>query len=137
MRLWHYSLIRFLPKSQLLAQWRELNSIFKKQNKHILINYIYDHDKDYLKSYTWTVLDEMKRRNIKVRSLDNMIKYFGDNAFVGEVLFYPEHNDRYLYQCVLNLQEKYDRGQKDFTDDVYRNLCDFIYNYTDKLSNII
>ncbi len=52
MRLWHYKLIPYLPKSQLLAQWRELNSIFKKQDKHILINYIYDYDKSYLINYS-------------------------------------------------------------------------------------
>lgn len=45
MRLWHYELLPYLPKSQLLGLWRELNSIFKKQNNHILINYIYDYDK--------------------------------------------------------------------------------------------
>lgn len=47
MRLWHIDLITnsLLPKSQLLAQWSELNSIFKKQDKNILINYIYDTDK--------------------------------------------------------------------------------------------
>ena len=43
MRLWHYKLIKegLLPDSQLLAQWRELNSIYVKEDKHILINYIY------------------------------------------------------------------------------------------------
>lgn len=38
MRLWHIDLIPYLPKTQLISQWRELNSVFKKQNKHILIN---------------------------------------------------------------------------------------------------
>ena len=46
MRLWHYKLIPFLPNSQLIAQWRELNSIFKKQDKHILINYVYEYPKE-------------------------------------------------------------------------------------------
>jgi len=31
MRLWHYELIPYLQKIQLLAQWRELNSIFAKE----------------------------------------------------------------------------------------------------------
>ena len=42
MRLWHIDLIPYLPKSQLLAQWRELNSIFKKQDKHIFEKKILD-----------------------------------------------------------------------------------------------
>ena len=62
MRLWHRELIRYLPKSQLLAQWRELNSIFKKQDDHILIRYIYKYDKEYLRDYSWSVIDEMNRR---------------------------------------------------------------------------
>ena len=41
MRLWHKDIIRFLPKGQLVSQWKELGSIYKNQNKHILINYIY------------------------------------------------------------------------------------------------
>ena len=49
MRLWHYKLLPYLPKSQLIAQWRELNSIYKKQDRHILINYIYDYDEVFNK----------------------------------------------------------------------------------------
>ena len=40
MRLWHESLIEVLPRQQLLGQWRELNSIYKKEDKHILINFM-------------------------------------------------------------------------------------------------
>ena len=43
MRLWHKDLIPYLPKQQLLGQWRELNSIYVKQNRHILINFIYEY----------------------------------------------------------------------------------------------
>lgn len=39
MRLWHCEIIPYLPKTQLIAQWRELNSIFAREDKHILINY--------------------------------------------------------------------------------------------------
>lgn len=125
MRLWHYALIRYLPKSQLLAQWRELNSIFKKQDDHILIRYIYKYDKEYLRDYSWSVITEMNRRGYKIKSLDNMEKYFGKGYrdWTSGVRF-PEHNQRYLLQCFYNLQEKYDRGQKGFTLDVYRKLLD-------------
>ena len=126
MRLWHYKLIPYLPKSQLLAQWRELNSIFKKQDKHILINYIYDYDKEYLRTYAWDVVDEMIRRGYKVNSMSNMSRYFGDGAFqeCDESKRFAEHNDRYLRQCFYNLQEKFDRGQRDFGRDVFKRLLD-------------
>ena len=32
MKLWHIDLIPYLPKSQILGLWTELNSIFKKDN---------------------------------------------------------------------------------------------------------
>ena len=76
MRLWHYKLIPFLPNSQLLAQWRELNSIFKKQDKHILINYIYEYPKQDLLAYSLLVISEMTERGIDIRKTQNFDSYF-------------------------------------------------------------
>ena len=81
MRLWHQSLLSVLPKSQLLAQWRELNSIYAKEDQHILINYIYDYSKDDLFSYTQVVLQEMRERDINIRTVDKMERYFADGPF--------------------------------------------------------
>ena len=66
MRLWHIDLIPYLPRTQLLSQWRELNSIFKKQDNHILINYIYDYDKKYLlfhNSYIVNLILDLKNKS--------------------------------------------------------------------------
>lgn len=124
MRLWHYKLIPYLPNSQLVAQWRELNSIFKKQDRHILINYIYNYDKEYLRTYTWDVIYETLRRGFKVNTMDNAAMYFGDVTFqeCDESKRFSEHDKRYVRQCFYNLQEKHDRGQKDFTDECYHKL---------------
>lgn len=129
MRLWHIDLIPYLPNSQLIAQWRELNSIFKKQDKHILINYIYDYDKAYLLDYTTVVLNEMHKRSIKHRknSFDKYNNYFTGIKQSDKWLRYTEHNNDYLTICYYNLMEKYLRGQKDFTDDVMWKLNEF-YN---------
>ena len=146
MRLWHIDLIPYLPKSQVSAQWRELNSIFKKQDKHILINYIYDYDKYYLKSYSLIVMGEMVKRHYKI-NIDNYARYFGSieypEHYVREDWFYlvdsyingydvihsnklAEHNDEYLLICFMNLYEKYIRGQKDFDSDTFNKLYDFV-----------
>ena len=124
MRLWDYRLIPYLPKSQLLAQWRELNSIFKKQDKHILINYIYDYDKRPLLNYSQSVMREMFNRGYKIRCLDNYFKYFEKTNSFGTERF-KEHNDEYLIICYYNLKEKYIRGQKDFTKEIWENLEEF------------
>ena len=134
MRLWHYKLLHYIPDLQLKAQWRELNSIFKKQDKHILINYVYEYPKHHLFGYTRLVINEMLLRGFKIRSLDNYNSYFKDviekydKRYNGDydrftTGFFPNnHTDRYLLQCFYNLQEKYDRGQKDFTQEVYYKL---------------
>lgn len=135
MRLWHYEIIPYLPKSQLIAQWRELNSIFTKQDKHILINYIYNYPKDYLYSYSNFVLDEMKKRGYQIKKWDNYNEYFGDLRFSkpNMDLIYPEHSTKYFEICFYNLKEKYIRGQSDFTKKIY----DEIYKkYLEKLISL-
>lgn len=132
MRLWHHKLIPFLPKSQLIAQWRELNSIYSKQDRHILINYIYDYPKEHLRQYSDLVLEEMIKRGYKY-NLDKHTAYFGCNIIICSQFdpFPDHHNDRYLIQCFFNLQEKHDRGQKDFSDEEYNRLAQFASKYLD------
>ena len=129
MRLWHYELIPYLPKSQLLAQWRELNSIFKKQDKHILINYIYEYPKHDLLVYSDLVIAEMLKRGYKINT-NNYYSYFGKFDIIYEADYKPftnHHNFRYLQQCFYNLEEKYDRGQADFSEAQYKALSSFVY----------
>lgn len=132
MRLWHIDLIPYLPKSQLLAQWRELNSIFKKQDKHILINYVYEYNDDYLFDYACIVLEEFRNRNFKVKSTLNFYNYFYARSNYGSISLkndydykFKEHDNEYLTICYWNLREKYLRGQKDFTRDVWDKLEEF------------
>ena len=118
MRLWHHDIIELLPKSQLLAQWRELNSIFAKEDRHILINYIYDYPKEHLYAYTQLVLNEMKKRGFTIRTFDKMNRYFEgiDTNIKVKEPFAEQHNDEYFEICYFNLKEKYLRGQKDFDE---------------------
>ena len=128
MRLWHIDLITYLPNSQLIAQWRELNSIYKKQDKHILINYIYNYDKKYLFDYSLQVIAEMTYRKIKIRNKTNFENYFKDldNIYNRPLIEkYKEHNNEYLTICYYNLKEKYLRHQKDFTKQIFEKLTKF------------
>ena len=127
MRLWHIDLIPYLPKSQLIAQWRELNSIFKKQDNHILINYIYNYPKSTLKTYADKVVKEMQNRGYEIKKWDNYNEYF--EGVVSDGMNFKEHNDTYFEICYWNLYEKYIRGQKDFDVNVFYKLDDF-YNST-------
>jgi len=129
MRLWHVDLLNYLPKGQLLSQWRELNSIFAKEDKHILINYIYEYSKNDLCVYTEKVIEEMKNRGYQIRSYEKMNKYFENLESVKHVKPFKNHHDNeYLQICYYNLKEKFIRGQKDFEEDMYNNLCRYVNN---------
>lgn len=128
MRLWHYELIKYLPKGQLVAQWRELNSIFKKQDKHILINYIYEYSKDDLYTYTSLVINEMKSRNYKIVKWDNYNIFFGNKEYkIVDKPYIKHHDFCYFEICYFNLKEKYIRGQKDFEKSLFEQL-ETLYN---------
>ena len=113
MRLWHYKLLPVLPDKFIIAEWRECIAIKRQWEKgtldHRLVSYVMKYDKIYFLNYVDLVLEEMKKRNIKYNfDLYNEIYNFCiSNKIVNN---YPEHNDRYLRQCLYNLQEKYDRG---------------------------
>ena len=127
MRLWHTDLIKYLPKQQLLGQWRELNSIYAKEDKHILINFIYDNiyniDGKYdLWIYSLYVIAEMKNRGYKIKTKDKFENYFVEfkNNFTFKYAYEPfkiHMNEEYLKICCWNLYEKYIRGQQGFTEE--------------------
>ena len=138
MRLWHVDLIPYLPNTQLIEQWRDLNAIYARQDNHIVMNYIYDYPLEYLYIYSLKVLDELENRNINVKSYDKFNAMF--HTIFGKPidinLRYKEHNNEYLHICFHNLKEKYIRGQKDFTKEIFEKLYNF-YLTNAKFSVII
>ena len=88
-------------------------------------NYIYDYPREYLRSYSEVVIEEMKRRHIKIRTMDKFNNYFA-GVELNRELRYKEHNLLYLKICIYNLYEKYIRGQKDYPDNLAWSLNGFI-----------
>lgn len=119
MRLWHKSLIPYLPKSQLLGQWRECVSIAKNIKEkgypnHILVNPVINYDISHFYSYCRIVYNEMVNRgyNVNWNKLEkwlSSINYTNNNIKFNN-LFKNWHNDIYLRQCLYNLEEKFMRG---------------------------
>lgn len=115
MRLWHKDIVEYLPRQQLLGQWRELNLIYREikvngRVNHILVNYVND-DIESFYAYTNIVLNALTMRGYKVKPnelVENARQYLKSENI--KIPFEEIHNDRYLRQCLLNLQEKYDRG---------------------------
>ena len=126
MRLWAKQLIPYLPKLQLLSQWRECCAICsnianKGTSNHILVNKIMDYEFVHFMEYTRLVVSEMERRHYKVsqKAMNNFLSNFEkfadpNEALIGasleRILFADWHNERYLKQCLFNLQEKFDCG---------------------------
>lgn len=115
MRLWHKDLIHILPRQQLLGQWRECCAIAKNIAEkgmpgNILVNRIMDYPIEHFTTYGWLVRSEMVKRKYKVDYLKFHKYLLIHNRVNSEELFQGWHNERYLIQCLHNLQEKYDCG---------------------------
>lgn len=127
MRLWHYKLIPALPSKQLVSQWRECCAIAGEIAKHgsprsPLTRKVVEYPILHFSVYTNSVLAEMNRRGYEVneksylRFVDNINEgrenFFnpGKGLVINGEVFPDWHNDRYLKQCLYNLQEKYDCG---------------------------
>ena len=138
MRLWHYKLIPVLPNKMLVAEWRECIAIKRQWEKgtlkHRLVSYVKDYDKGYFFRYVESVRDEMCDRHINFN--DKLWKEIMDFCNINNnsvFNHYPEHDERYLRQCLYNLEEKAMRGiiSKDEWQKIYDKFKDFVdlWNY--------
>lgn len=119
MRLWHWKLLPYLPNKMIVSQWRECIAIKRQWEKgtlkHRLVSYVINYDKKYFYNYIVLIILELKDRNIKYNNkyfdeIHEFCNYCGNSLFPLDDMNYEEHNDRYLKQCLYNLQEKADRG---------------------------
>ena len=129
MRLWHKDLIPYLPKQQLISQWRECCCIAKNiadngTPNHLLVNKIMEFHAFHFWNYCSLVGEEFQKRGYKIskKSFNDFMNNFfegfkndlhgmcisTDTSVPFEELFFNWHNERYLKQCLFNLQEKYD-----------------------------
>lgn len=130
MRLWHKSMIKFLPDMQLKGQWRECALIADGIQKngtpnHLLVNKIMEYPMDDLLSYCRLVRKEMVKRGfIITRQSDFRMELLGTYRPV-ETPFDGWHNKEYLRICMSNLFEKhkYGIGKSRISDEEWETLC--------------
>lgn len=123
MRLWHQSLIKYLPRQQLLGQHRECCALRGAGwgRKHSVVNYVFTHSPAKLVAYHILVMEEMKNRGYhpdetwydplhRGKTLGKDETFINTTAVAAEIkkdrLIYPEHNDNYLKECLDNLAGK-------------------------------
>lgn len=116
MRLWHEELIPKLPRQQLLGQHRECCALrglgWKK--KHATVDYVFEYSPFKLYHYHMKVMNEMKRRGYQNNSIWENPTYRGKkceaydeiNDSSDDLLPYPEHDSKYLAECLDNLARK-------------------------------
>ena len=124
MRLWHKDLIPLLPRQQLLGQWRECCLIAKEEvnalaetdpdkplHIHVLIDRLFEYPEAMFNCYALAIHDEIKKRGYSA-DWNRFWRYrFNHNLeWTTKELFPNWQNDRYLRQCLANLQEKADCG---------------------------
>ena len=117
MRLWHEDMISKLPRQQLLGQHRECCALRGKGwgKPHATVNYVFTYSPYKLYQYHMIVMNEMEARGYKPLSLWKDKNYRGKIAPTYENLpeepitlpLYAEHDDAYLDECFLNLEEKH------------------------------
>lgn len=117
MRLWHESLINYLPRQQLLGQHRECCALRGNgwNKPHKTVNYVFKHSPMNLFFYHQLVIKEMVLRGYRPDILWQDPLYRGMNCEPFKQIYqfehcgipiYEEHNELYLKECLDNLLEK-------------------------------
>lgn len=120
MRIWHKELIGVLPTQQLIAQWRECTLIAKLIHingspNHILVNKVTEYSPDHMATYCYNVMWNMIHRGYSPSpttklAIENYIGVSLQPYIDIDLLFDDWHTNKYLWQCISNLEEKYDCG---------------------------
>ena len=156
MRLWHERLIQFIPDykssgnkkhNQLAGQWREVKAIYGtiikrgKLNQSV-VNYINDHSLDHLRAYGLAIAIEMLVRGysidptiVKLYLTQEALDIYRNNL-ISLGCIYPEHNSKYLIECVNNLNGKGIKLNRITSFHDYRNTYVNIYGHEFDLNEI-
>jgi len=140
MRLWHEALLPYLPRQQLLGQHREVCALRGRGwgRNHSVVNYVFEHPKEWLWAYHMRVMSEMLNRGYHPDMKWADMRYQGESLPLRDIVdgaeevdmagmteklesgdyIYPEHDDAYLEECLKNLEGKgiYLREQVDKND---------------------
>lgn len=119
MRLWPLAIIDQLPRQQLLGQHRECCALRGKGwgRKHAIVDYVFREPYYFLWRYHKEIMKEMTRRQYRVSSEWWNPHYRGKTIgydFTVDVIarpvcafcIYPEHNKKYIKECIENLARK-------------------------------
>ena len=133
MRLWHSDLLQVLPTKLLIQQRVDCTKILvslksKDDLNDTLVNRILNFPLDHFKWYCKLVIMEMYKRHLfntgaEKRRMESLLECdkVEDPGIVPFTSEYDSWFDyRYLFQCIIDLQEQYDCDM--ITDDDWRKI---------------
>ena len=138
MRLWHYRLLKYLPKLQFEGQLKELVAIMrdlrdKGATNHLLINKVMEYPKGHLYSY-WKRYEAeyLNRYGIKPKQSTEFYAWGADVDCYFRPFADTWHNKEYLRVCMANLYEKhiFGVGKSRITDEEWETLCKGYFEIT-------
>lgn len=141
MRLWHYAILDYLPKAQLVSQWRECVCIAKSIHdngtpNHILVNRIMDYPIEEFNTYCNLVVRAMLKRgyNVSSQSIEKLEEYIDfrvESVDENKRIFKDWHDTTYMEVCYYNLYEKwhYAKGNSKLTNDEWGEFCVGVTKY--------
>jgi len=106
MRLWHHKLITFLPKKQLVSQWREYLVVIGSHYSSLLIKHVDGNPKSHLVAYGKLLISELKKNKVRLKPgpYQKYLDFIGDDNYEEVKNIFPNHDtDRHLIQCFYNL----------------------------------
>lgn len=122
MRLWHQALIPYLDNQHLLGQHRECCALRGKgwRRKHATVDYVFKHSREMLFAYHMAILKEMKKREYHYNNVWCYSRYRGKQLGYSDeenltpsyymersdFIWYPEHNNEYLIECINLLKQR-------------------------------
>ena len=133
MRLWHEYLIPYLDNKRLIGQHRECCALRGKGwgKKHSVVNYVFEHHIALLIQYHSLIMNECSMRGFDIDTKWLDVNYRGKNCspftedkintsiyiehlsvpainpdYYSTKFIYPEHNPKYLLECLENLRTK-------------------------------
>jgi uncharacterized protein (TIGR02328 family) len=122
MRLWHEDLLDKLPANQFNGQHREICALRGKgwEKNHSTVDYIFNYPIEHLIAYHFKYLslrrergynynEKWERATHRGKNLEPFINVnyqLIDTIIVTGRKCYPEHNEKYLKECIENLKEK-------------------------------
>lgn len=133
MRLWHKDLIPYLPRQQLLGQWRECCAIARNLKNfgtpnHILVNRILEYPTEHFYTYGQFIVNEITERGYHVdgkvwKNFVRDLMIFNENRLGGNAREERKGDEGWIIHYFDEFPVPYERLFSEWHNDRYLKQC--------------